>query len=176
MSIPDVAAAFLHQADASFLNNDFDRALDLFTQAIVASPGCAEPFVHRAALHIKLRNFESAIYDANNALAIDKSNSKAQLRRGIAYFHLKRYAIAKAAMKNIESDDTLVRKWIQKCDAGLGKTARDEARSLAHAAGSAASVLTPVPAPIPTPCPNEGISQEHILQGTTGSFQCRKSS
>jgi suppressor of G2 allele of SKP1 len=157
MSIPEAAAALANQANALFVDEDFDGALELYNQAITAAPGCADLFVSRAALHIKMENFTSAIGDANKAIAIDDGNSKAYLRKGVACFHMEEYATAKNAFekgKEIDPDTAQFKTWIRKCNAELEEEMAVEERSAAPASASAPSAASvPAPAPIPAPAP-----------------------
>eukprot|EP00291_Cryptomonas_curvata_P020177 CAMPEP_0172169586 /NCGR_PEP_ID=MMETSP1050-20130122/10787_1 /TAXON_ID=233186 /ORGANISM="Cryptomonas curvata, Strain CCAP979/52" /LENGTH=366 /DNA_ID=CAMNT_0012840659 /DNA_START=28 /DNA_END=1128 /DNA_ORIENTATION=+ len=163
MSTPEAAAALANQANALFVDEDFDGALDLYNQAIAAAPGCAELFVSRAALHIKMENFTSAIGDANKAIAIDESNAKAYLRKGVACFHMEEYATAKTAFekgREIDPDTAQFKTWIRKCNAELEEEMAVEERSSAPAAASAPSAASvPAPAPAPAPIPPKPVAR-----------------
>ncbi len=53
------------KAKAAFVDDDFELAAELYTQAIEASPATAELYADRAQAHIKLGN-----YTGNPSLAI----------------------------------------------------------------------------------------------------------
>jgi suppressor of G2 allele of SKP1 len=178
MSIPEPAASLANQANALFVDEDFDGALDLYNQAITAASNVAELYVSRAALHIKMENFTAAISDANKAISIDPKNSKAYLRKGVACFQMEEYATAKTAFekgKEIDPETAQFKTWIRKCNAELEEEMAVEETSAAPiavgAAGGAASnsapaATSPAPAPVPPPKPVQRFRHDFIQNQT----------
>lgn len=117
------------QANAAFLDEDFDLAVEHFTQAIAADPNnAASLLVSRAQAHIKLENFTDAVADANRAIELNPSIPKAYLRKGIACFSLEEYETAKVAFAtgaNLEPSSSVYKNWIKKCDAAIAEEAAD---------------------------------------------------
>ncbi|KAL1552827.1 Cochaperone protein [Salvia divinorum] len=70
------------KAKEAFIDDHFELAVDLYTEAIALSPTAAELFADRAQANIKLRSFTEAVADANKAIELDHSMSKAYLRKG----------------------------------------------------------------------------------------------
>ncbi|KAL6972022.1 Cochaperone protein [Sarracenia purpurea var. burkii] len=87
------------RAKEAFIDDHFELAVDLYSQAIVMSPKNAELFADRAQANIKLNNFTEAVADANRAIELDPSMAKAYLRKGIACMKLEEYQTAKAALE-----------------------------------------------------------------------------
>ncbi|KAK3008268.1 hypothetical protein RJ639_014954 [Escallonia herrerae] len=70
------------KAKEAFIDDHFELAVDLYSQAIAMSPN-AELFADRAQANIKVNNFTEAVTDANRAIELDPSMAKAYLRKGI---------------------------------------------------------------------------------------------
>ncbi|KAK4384923.1 UNVERIFIED_CONTAM: protein SGT1 [Sesamum latifolium] len=70
------------KAKEAFIDDHFELAVDLYSQAIALSPSNAELFADRAQANIKLQNFTEAVADANKAIELDPSMAKAYLRKG----------------------------------------------------------------------------------------------
>ncbi|KAG7851211.1 hypothetical protein KL941_000880 [Ogataea angusta] len=71
-------------------NNNFDKAIELYTQAIDLFP-TAILYSNRAQAQIKLENYGLAIEDANQAIKLDKNYLKAYYRRAVSYSAILEY-------------------------------------------------------------------------------------
>ncbi|XP_021892091.1 protein SGT1 homolog [Carica papaya] len=69
------------KAKEAFIDDHFELAVDLYTQAIALNPNSAELFADRAQANIKLENFTEAVADSNRAIELDLSMAKAYLRK-----------------------------------------------------------------------------------------------
>ncbi|GAB2265143.1 Cochaperone protein [Dionaea muscipula] len=87
------------KAKEAFIDDDFELAIDLYSQAIGLDPSNAVLFADRAQANIKLSNFNEAIADANKAIQLDPSMAKAYVRKATACIHLKDYHTAKVALQ-----------------------------------------------------------------------------
>eukprot|EP00262_Sarcandra_glabra_P013313 TRINITY_DN3655_c0_g2_i1.p1 TRINITY_DN3655_c0_g2~~TRINITY_DN3655_c0_g2_i1.p1 ORF type:complete len:376 (-),score=87.41 TRINITY_DN3655_c0_g2_i1:354-1481(-) len=87
------------RANDAFVDDDFELAVELFTQALEMDPNNALIFADRAQANIKLNNFTEAVADASRATVLDPSMSKAYLRKGTACLKLEEYHTAKAALE-----------------------------------------------------------------------------
>ncbi|KAL7254130.1 hypothetical protein ACSBR1_008516 [Camellia fascicularis] len=87
------------RAKEAFIDDHFELAVELYSQAIAINPSNAELFADRAQANIKLSNFTEAVSDANKAIELDPSISKAYLRKGTACIKLEEYQTAKAALE-----------------------------------------------------------------------------
>ena len=63
--------------------NSYSKSLELMEEAATYS--------NRAMAHLKLKNYNQVVNDANAALSIDSKYLKAYHRRGKAYFELRKY-------------------------------------------------------------------------------------
>lgn len=70
------------KAKEAFIDDHFELAVDLYTQAIALNPTNPDLFADRAQANIKLNNFTEAVADASRAIALDASLAKAYLRKG----------------------------------------------------------------------------------------------
>ncbi|CAH1438984.1 unnamed protein product [Lactuca virosa] len=107
------------KAKEAFIDDHFELAVELYSQAILIDPKNSELFSDRSQANIKLKNFTEAVADANKAIELDSSNPKAYLRKGTACFSLEEYQTAKSAFEagsTFAPDDTRFTDWIKKCD------------------------------------------------------------
>ncbi|KAK9724693.1 hypothetical protein RND81_05G092900 [Saponaria officinalis] len=86
-------------AKEAFIDDHFELAVDLYSQAIDLNPNLPELFADRAQANIKLSNFTEAVADANRAIELDPSMAKAYLRKGTACLKLEEYQTAKTAFQ-----------------------------------------------------------------------------
>ncbi|KAK9103748.1 hypothetical protein Sjap_021002 [Stephania japonica] len=106
-------------AKEAFVDDNFDLAVDLYTQAIDMDPTKPDLFADRAQANIKLNNPTDAIDDANKAIALDPSMAKAYLRKGTACFKLEEYQTAKTALETgaaLAPGDSRFTNLIKQCD------------------------------------------------------------
>ncbi|CAI6010473.1 unnamed protein product [Closterium sp. NIES-65] len=169
---PQAAAELAAKGDAQFVDEDYDAAVDLYTQAISANGATETLLCKRAAAHIKLENFTDAVADANAAIKLNPSYALAYLRKGVACHHLEEYETALAAFKagaKLEPSNAKFRNGIRKAEAELQSQEEDmtvdapapsapstseapaSAPTASAAPTSSAPVTTPAPAPAPAP-------------------------
>lgn len=86
--------------------NDLKEALDYYTSSIAHDPSVSATYCNRALIHLKLKQFDKAIADANSALKINPDYAKAYFRRGKAYMELKQYVNAVLDFQRILIDDS----------------------------------------------------------------------
>ncbi|XP_050224266.1 protein SGT1 homolog [Mercurialis annua] len=107
------------KAKEAFIDDHFELAADLLSQAISLNPNSAELYADRAQANIKLHNFTEAVADANRAVELDPSMAKAYLRKGTACVRLEEYQTAKAALEigaSLAPEDARFTKLIKECD------------------------------------------------------------
>ncbi|KAL4575839.1 hypothetical protein LXL04_011926 [Taraxacum kok-saghyz] len=118
-SATPMASDLAAKAKEAYIDDHFELAVELYSQAILIDPNNSELFSDRAQANIKLKNFTEAVADANKAIELDSSNYKAYLRKGTACFSLEEYQTAKTAFKagsTIATEDPRFTDWIKKCD------------------------------------------------------------
>jgi tetratricopeptide (TPR) repeat protein len=69
-------------ANSLFIEEEYDEALSLYTQAIQQNSKNFEFFEKRATCFIKLAKFEEAIKDADQAIQLSPDNIYSYLRKG----------------------------------------------------------------------------------------------
>lgn len=107
------------QAKEAFIDDHFELAVDLYTQAIAVDPKNSELYSDRAQANIKSNNFTEAVEDANKAIELDPSLFKAYLRKGTACMKLEEYQTAKAALElgaSLAPGESRFAKMIKECD------------------------------------------------------------
>lgn len=116
------------KAKEAFIDDHFELAVSLYTEAINISPKSPDLYVDRAQANIKSNNFTEAVADANKAIELDPSNSKAYLRKGTACMKLEEYETAKAALElgaALEPGDTRFAILIKECDVRIKEESGD---------------------------------------------------
>eukprot|EP00798_Chlamydomonas_sp_ICE-L_P001463 gene1463-32840_t len=116
-----MADTLISQADRAFVEEDFEDAVDLYTQALNLSPQACI-YESRANAHIKLEQYLDAAEDASKAIELDPSLAKAYLRKGVACFNLEEYESAKEvfeAGQKVAPENNQFMTWIRKCQAEI---------------------------------------------------------
>ncbi|KAL8557305.1 hypothetical protein ACS0TY_004658 [Phlomoides rotata] len=145
------------KAKEAFIDDHFELAVDLYTQAIALSPSTAELFSDRAQANIKLQNFTEAVADANKAIELDPAMAKAYLRKGVACIKLEEYQTAKIALEtgaSLAPEDFRFTKFIKECDERMAEEAAELPKQLASKAPT--GVITPNNIPTVVGLPNQG--------------------
>ncbi|KAK4745500.1 hypothetical protein SAY87_011812 [Trapa incisa] len=115
-------------AKTAFIDDHFELAVDLYTQALSLDPNNAELFADRAQANLKLRNYTEAVADANRAIQLDPNMAKAYLRKGNACFELEEYQTAKAALElgaTLAPGDSRFPNLIKTCMAKMAEESSD---------------------------------------------------
>ncbi|KAJ9164237.1 hypothetical protein P3X46_023839 [Hevea brasiliensis] len=114
-----MASDLERKAKEAFVDDHFELAAELLTQAIDLNPNSAELYADRAQANIKLCNLTEAVADANKAIGLDPSMAKAYLRKGSACIKLEEYETAKSALESgasLAPGDTRFANLIKQCD------------------------------------------------------------
>lgn len=82
-----------------FLEQDFNKAIDLYTKAIDKNPNAAVYYANRSFAYLKTECFGYALTDASKSVELDKNYVKAFYRRAAAYMSLGKF---KEALKDFE--------------------------------------------------------------------------
>ncbi|KAL6765659.1 SGS domain-containing protein [Haematococcus lacustris] len=158
-----MAESLVAAADRAFVEEDYDKAVQGYTDAIQVQPDKAEIWEARASAHIKLQNWLDAAGDASKAIELSPSLSKAYLRKGIACFHLEEYESAKESFEagaKLAPDAAQFKTWIRKCQAELDDEADPAASTPVGARPSHSPASMPAPsAPTPPPAPAAAATQ-----------------
>ncbi|KAG2184913.1 hypothetical protein INT43_000826 [Umbelopsis isabellina] len=118
------ASDLFTQANEAFFEDDYDEALQLYSQAIDADSENPEFYLKRGIVYEKLKKYDLALQDANKSLAILEAQqgsrtqlAKAHLRRGIALYHSKQYSEAKkelSASKELNPAEKTLSTWMRR--------------------------------------------------------------
>ncbi|KAJ8752763.1 hypothetical protein K2173_008498 [Erythroxylum novogranatense] len=136
------------KAKEAFIDDNLELAVDLYSQAIEFNPNSAELFADRAQANIKLSNFTEAVADANRAIELDSSMTRAYLRKGIACLKLEEYQTAKTALEtgaSLEPGESRFIDLIKECD----KRIAEETGHLSQQTLDVAKDTTSLPDPQP---------------------------
>ncbi|XP_057951100.1 protein SGT1 homolog B-like [Malania oleifera] len=116
------------RAKEAFIDDHFELAVDLYSQAIDMDSKNPELFADRAQANIKLNNFTEAVADAKRAIELNPSMAKAYLRKGMACFKLEEYETAREALEKgaaLAPGDSRFTDLIEKCDKRIAEEAVD---------------------------------------------------
>ncbi|XP_066995119.1 serine/threonine-protein phosphatase 5 [Anabrus simplex] len=86
-------------ANACFKNQDYNRAIELYTKAIELNPS-AVYYANRSFAYLKTECFGYALNDASKAISLDSSYVKGYYRRAAAYMSMGKF---KLALKDLET-------------------------------------------------------------------------
>ncbi|XP_067663199.1 protein SGT1 homolog [Haliotis asinina] len=117
-----MAAELYSKANEEFVSENYQRAVELYSEAIQAEGERDEFYVNRAQAYLKLEKYTEACNDCSKACTIRPQNDKAHFRKGIALFHLKDYKNAIDAFRegqSLDPADSNYAKWLEKCEAEL---------------------------------------------------------
>jgi len=92
-----MADALKDQGNKAFQAKDYDRAIDLFSQAIALDPNNFVLFSNRSAAKAGKRQYSAALEDAEQCIKINPAWSKGYARKGAALHGIRRYDDAVAA-------------------------------------------------------------------------------
>ena len=115
------------RGNVSYIDEDYDQALQHYDDALKASPRDAVILSCRAAAYIKKKKYIKALEDANNAISADPKHEMSYFRKGLAAFELEEYETAKTSFHQglelrsqvTNKDLTTYQRWIRKCDSEL---------------------------------------------------------
>jgi len=134
--------------NASFVDDDFERAIQHYTESLKTEPS-AHTLVNRSYAYYKLERYQNAADDAKEALEMDTASAKAAFRLGAALFELEEFVAAKVAFESavgIDGSNRVSKMWVRKCDAELEVTAPAAAKPAVGTATPATTVAKPLPA------------------------------
>lgn len=121
-----MASDLLQRANAAFVDEDYDTAVQIYTEAIAADPTLTAAYSARAAVYLKQSKHREALQDAAAALNLDPECEPALFRKGAACFGLEDYATASAAfnlgkdiLERAGQDSRKYKTWLRKCSAEL---------------------------------------------------------
>ncbi|OMO59166.1 Tetratricopeptide TPR-1 [Corchorus capsularis] len=103
----------------AFIDDRFELALELYSQAIELNLNKAELYADRAQANIKLNNLPEAVAESNKAIELKPSMSKAYLRKATACMKLGEYQTAKAALETgtlLAPGESRFSKLIKECE------------------------------------------------------------
>ena len=129
------AAEGYSKGNESFVNEDYTKAVSLYTTALQTEPLYTDALVARAHALIKTEKFQVAKKDADKAIDIlradtggDRASSplaaKAFLRSGVASFHLGRYKEARNCFVEggrVPGSEAGLSQWFVWCDEKIKK-------------------------------------------------------
>uniref|UniRef100_A0A6N2LI11 Protein SGT1 homolog n=1 Tax=Salix viminalis TaxID=40686 RepID=A0A6N2LI11_SALVM len=130
------------KAKEAFIDDHFELAVDLYTQAIALDPTNPDLFADRAQANIKLNKFTEAVADASKAIELDASLAKAYLRKGIACMKVGKYQNAKAALEagtSLVPGESRFTNLIKECDELI---AEETGESKNHAADAQVNTVS----------------------------------
>lgn len=154
-------ADILAKAALAFGDEEYDEALELYSQVINERGKTAELLAARSQTYTAMEKYVEALEDANKAIELDPNSSQGYLRKGISLFQLEEYEAARTAFSkghDIEPSNKKLRTWLGKCDAELqsthGQQVNGSASQTDELAQSAAVEPTPSATPVPASTPS----------------------
>ncbi|CAN7092129.1 unnamed protein product [Brassica rapa subsp. narinosa] len=150
-----MASELAEKAKEAFLEDDFDVAVDLYSRAIDLDPNCAAFFADRAQANIKILNFTAeAVADANKAIELEPTLSKAYLRKGTACMKLEEYSTAKAALQkgaSVAPNESKFNKLIDECNLHIAEEEKDLVQQMPSSSTTPPLATAADSPPVPSP-------------------------
>jgi len=107
------------QANEKYVDEDYQRAVELYSEALSKDNERDDIYCHRAQANLKLGNLSDAALDCDKAIHLNDKNSKAYIRKGTALFQMdeigKALDVFKEGKSMSDSDGTFT-DWIAKCE------------------------------------------------------------
>ena len=82
------------QANECFANGQFEKAIDLYSDAINLDPTDAVFYSNRSFAHLRMESYGYSLTDANKAIQLNPNFVKAYYRRASANFAMGKFKIA----------------------------------------------------------------------------------
>ncbi|KAF8936617.1 Protein SGT1 A [Dissophora ornata] len=147
------------QGSHSFADEDYDEALSYYSKAININATHAEIFLKRSATYQKLGKDKEAYEDAIRALALIQEKplveasveAKAQLRKGVAAYHLQDYQTAKDALEACQAlspEQRTLASWIRKNEQELAKLTKSVPAPVSTSTSATVADVTPASSPV----------------------------
>lgn len=126
------STAVFADANLAFVDEDYTRALSLYTTLVEAEPSNPDFYLKRAAAHSKLGSHSAALTDAQAAIMLADGKAdvvgKAHLRRGMALWELGKKSEARDAFVEAQrcaggpgKEDAVLKRWLDKCEKEVPK-------------------------------------------------------
>ena len=116
-------------------DNKYEQAIADFTAALKQSPTSPDYLIQRSTAYNRVKNYASALVDANNAVVNAQKRAKRELivegqfRRGCALYGLERYGDAEFVfdiVKRMDEKHKMVATWIQRTKNTVDKLPEDD--------------------------------------------------
>ncbi|KAK7489869.1 hypothetical protein BaRGS_00018891 [Batillaria attramentaria] len=146
-----MASELFNKANDEYISENYQRAVELYSEALTGDSSSEDILVNRAQAYLKLNQYQDAIADCDKALVQNSKNVKAYLRKGTALFNLGDYRKALDTFKEgaAVGDESSFKVWTEKCEAKL----KDMEPKPAAAQNTGDSNPSQCTAAAPTPAP-----------------------
>ncbi|MDY0195424.1 MAG: tetratricopeptide repeat protein [Sulfurovaceae bacterium] len=82
---------YIKQGDAQYANGNFDKAIELYTQAISKNPNNCTAYNNRGLVYYERKDYKSAIRDYSAAIAKQPNCLGTIINRGVSYSRIGDY-------------------------------------------------------------------------------------
>ena len=118
------ANAMKEQGNCAFKDNNFEKAINCYTEAMNIAKDLTPLYTNRAAAYLKLNQYENAIHDCDFALRIDEKWIKAHIFKAKALQKMHKYEEAAVEYKLIVQIDQQKEKLMESYLSALEKDKR----------------------------------------------------
>ncbi|XP_059144037.1 protein SGT1 homolog [Physella acuta] len=126
-----MATELCNQANEEYVNENYNKAVELYTEALQLDDKRDDIYCHRAQSYIQLEKFSEAAKDCDKAIELNENNNKAYFKKGSALYKMNKFGEAlnvfKEGHKRFESDKNF-EEWINKCQEKLPKSDSQDAK------------------------------------------------
>ncbi|GFN75632.1 sgt1, suppressor of g2 allele of skp1 [Plakobranchus ocellatus] len=130
------ATELCNQANENYVSENYQKAVELYTEALKLEEGRDDILCHRAQANLQLGRLKGrfsqhdidlvleVVEDCDKAIHLNESNGKAYKKKGLALFQMdeigKALDVFQEGQKRFASDPTY-EDWLKKCEEKLGK-------------------------------------------------------
>ncbi|BFZ14639.1 hypothetical protein BsWGS_17678 [Bradybaena similaris] len=127
------------EANEQYVNENYQKAVELYTQALGIDDRRDDIYCHRAQAYLQLGKLAEAVEDYDKALQLNDNNNKAYVKKGSILYEMNEFAKALDVFKEGQkqfASDKILEDWIHRCETELAKQPNEndstEAKNAQH--------------------------------------------
>ncbi|KAK0045984.1 suppressor of G2 allele of SKP1 [Biomphalaria pfeifferi] len=141
-----MASEICGKGNEEYVNENYDKAVELYTEALNLDDKRDDIYCHRAQGYLQLKKYSDAVLDCEKALEINEHNSKAYLKKGSALYELQEFqkalAVFQEGQKRFVTDGNF-ELWISKCQEELHKSEKTKTDAVCESGHHKEKTLSP---------------------------------
>mmetsp|Transcript_29205 Transcript_29205/g.27974 ORF Transcript_29205/g.27974 Transcript_29205/m.27974 type:complete len:397 (-) Transcript_29205:216-1406(-) len=146
-----------HKGNALFVDEFYEEAVENYCLAVQSLPDFAPALNSRAAAYLKLKKYNQALQDCNNAIILDATLESAYYKKGLVCFELEEFETSRKSFETAllskcsEKNVLICNRWIRKCDVEIQELDKEIPQISRSTVPSSSSATAPVAIPSKAP-------------------------